>query len=241
MNTENTPSDHGYEYNENQQYESQQYDGQDNEHIQEEAVYAAPPVFGVKEEIYGESSYEDENYYEQPYQQQEEYHQPEETQYYYEQEQENTHYENHTYNEEYDEEDYKEEDSYYEKRRRKKNNEVVSTNQSINLTCTLAAFFGLFGLFLYFADQRSNAVRRISVQSSALFIGEVVVFILLWLIGAIFSVIPFIGILMKVIVWLAAIATIVIVVFLKYQMMLRAYRGEAYVLPVIGEHIRRFE
>ncbi len=224
MNDQNNNLMNNHQYDENQEYNYSE-----EKYNPEEPVYAAPPVFGVNDE---ENYAEEQSYYEQQPYQQEEYYQQN-----YEEEQSNPNYYYQEQEEEY------EEQGYHDKKtsRKKKKGEVVSTNQSINLTCTLAAFFGIFGLFLYFADERSNAVRRISVQSSALFIGEVGVTLLLWLLNAIFSVIPFIGVLMKIVFILAFVAMLICVIYLKYQMMLRAYRGEAYLLPFVGEGLRRFE
>ena len=46
--------------------------------------------------------------------------------------------------------------------------EVISTSQAVNLTSTIASLSALFALFFCFADQRSRAVRRFSVQSVGL-------------------------------------------------------------------------
>lgn len=119
--------------------------------------------------------------------------------------------------------------------------ELVSTSQAINLTCTFAAFSGLFALFLYIADQRSDAVRRISVQSIALTSVFVCVSVVLWIVGTLFRIIPFLGIVIAIIFWLLFAALLVATVFLKIQMMLHAYRGLSYQLPIIGGYVRRFE
>ena len=119
--------------------------------------------------------------------------------------------------------------------------ELVSTSQAINLTCTLAAFSGLFALFLYVADRRSDAVRRICVQSVALTGGFLCVSVVLWIVGTLFRIIPFLGIIIAVIFWILFAALLLATVFLKVQMMLNAYRGLSYQLPVIGGYVRRFE
>lgn len=225
-------------YQNPEQYENYyQQDGQQ----QDGAVYAAPPVFGVSEEINQQT-------YDTAYTQQDGYVNTqdgnvmyEDQQSYYYQPEEGILEEAYQPQPQREEEPFEEE--LYERKptKRKNRGEVVSTNQSINLTCTLAALMGPFALFLYFADQRSKAVRRMSVQSTALFFTEVAAFIVLWFLGAIFSVIPVLGVIIKVIIWLVAIGLIIITVFLKVQMMMRAYRGEAYELPLVGNHLRRFE
>ncbi len=119
--------------------------------------------------------------------------------------------------------------------------ELVSTSQAINLTCTLAAFSGLFAFFLYVADRRSDAVRRISVQSIALTGGFLSVSVVLLIVGTLFRIIPFLGIIISVIFWLLFAALLLATIYLKVQMALHAYRGHAYQLPVIGAYVRRFE
>ena len=100
--------------------------------------------------------------------------------------------------------------------------EVISTSQAVNLTSTIASLSALFALFFCFADQRSRAVRRFSVQSVGL--------------GAI-------HLLLGMVIWilLVLIVATVIVIVLRVRMALHAYRGEAHVLPVIGQALRRFE
>ena len=119
--------------------------------------------------------------------------------------------------------------------------ELVSTSQAINLTCTLAAISGLFSLFLYFADQRSNAVRRISIQSIALSGGYLIVAIILRLASLFFGIIPFLGAIMAFVFGLLFIALSIVVIALKIRMMFQAYRGYAYLLPIVGGALRRFE
>ena len=46
--------------------------------------------------------------------------------------------------------------------------EVIATNGTVKLTCTLAAFCSLLALFFAFADKRSRAIHHFSVQSLGL-------------------------------------------------------------------------
>ncbi len=119
--------------------------------------------------------------------------------------------------------------------------EIVSTSQAINLTCTLAAVSGLFALFLYIADKRSIAVRRISVQSIALAGGYLCAAVVLWIVGTLLGLIPILGLMIVIIFWLLFFVLTMASIFFKIQMMLHAYRGEAYQLPLIGGHVRKFE
>lgn len=118
---------------------------------------------------------------------------------------------------------------------------IISTNLTINLICTLGAMCGPFGLFLYFADKRSQAVRRYAVQSSALFFVYVIVAILCYVLGAVLGVIPILGGIFKAIFNLIWAAVTIVDIVARVKMMLHAYAGEAYVLPVIGEQARSFE
>jgi uncharacterized membrane protein len=119
--------------------------------------------------------------------------------------------------------------------------ELVSTSQAINLTCTLAALSGFFALFLYIADKRSEAVRRVCVQSIVLTGGFLGAALVLWIVGTILSIIPFLGVILMIVFWLLFCALAIVVIYLKVQMMLRAYQGYAYQLPIVGERLRKFE
>ncbi len=118
---------------------------------------------------------------------------------------------------------------------------VISTNATINLTSTIGAFSGLFGLFLYFADKKSRAVRRFAVQSAGLFCITAFVTIALALLAALFGFIPLIGLVLGGLIWVAVLALLSWSLYQRVQLMLHAYRGEAYVVPVIGRHFRQFE
>lgn len=119
--------------------------------------------------------------------------------------------------------------------------EVISTSQAVNLTCTLAAFSGIFSFFLYIADRRSEAVRRTAVQSVALTGIFLCASVVLLIVGSLFRLIPFLGMVIAVIFWLLFAVLLLITIFLKVQMMLYAYRGLAWQLPVVGAYVRRFE
>ena len=118
---------------------------------------------------------------------------------------------------------------------------ILSTNMTVNLTCTLASMLGVFGLFLCFADKRSHAVRRYAVQSTGLMALFLFASLLLWLLAAVLSWIPLLGWIFAAAVNAARVAAVCADIVLRVQMMLHAYRGEAYVLPVWGERLRAFE
>lgn len=118
---------------------------------------------------------------------------------------------------------------------------VISTNATINLICLLAASFGLYGLFLYFADQHSVAVRRTAVQSACLFIINCVGTALLWILYVLLRSIPVAGGALGGIVWVLWLVFIGFTCVLRWRLALYAYRGQAYILPGIGGIVRRFE
>lgn len=119
--------------------------------------------------------------------------------------------------------------------------EVISTSQAINLTCTLASMSLLFALFLCFADQRSRAVRRFSVQSVGLGVVHVALGMVIWILSLLLGWIPVLGAVLSLLLLVAFIAATVGVIVLRVRMMMSAYRGVAHVLPVFGESLRRFE
>ena len=119
--------------------------------------------------------------------------------------------------------------------------EVISTSQAVNLTSTIASLSALFALFFCFADQRSRAVRRFSVQSVGLGAIHLLLGMVIWILCEILGWIPLVGSVLRGLLLLVLIVATVIVIILRVRMALHAYRGEAHVLPVIGQELRRFE
>ncbi len=119
--------------------------------------------------------------------------------------------------------------------------EIISTSQAVNLTSTMASLSALFALFLCFADQRSRAIRRFSVQSVGLGALHLALGMVCWLLSAILGWVPFIGYWLYVLLIVAFVAASIGILALRVRMMLSAYRGHAHVLPVIGEALRTFE
>lgn len=108
--------------------------------------------------------------------------------------------------------------------------EVIATNGTVKLTCTLAAFCSLLALFFAFADKRSRAIHHFSVQS--LGFGRRVHILgaaALVFIGGLLGAIPFLGFLVTILCWLLYIALLVVCVGVRVRLMLAAMR--AYVLP----------
>ncbi|MDR2505649.1 MAG: hypothetical protein LBD16_06040 [Oscillospiraceae bacterium] len=118
---------------------------------------------------------------------------------------------------------------------------IISNNPVVNLTATAASASFLSGLFLCFADQRSRTIRRFAVQSAGLGLIFIVAEILVWIFGALFSVIPYVGGVLTGLAIAAGAIVLLITLYFRVRMMFAAYRGVAYVLPVVGEVLRRFE
>jgi len=129
----------------------------------------------------------------------------------------------------------------YEQQEQDASVEIISTSQAVNLTSTIASLSALAALFLCFADQRSRAVRRFSVQSVGLGAVHIALGMVCWILSAILGWIPLVGYLLYLLMLILFIAATVLIVVLRVGMMFHAYRGEAYVLPVIGLSLRRFE
>lgn len=118
---------------------------------------------------------------------------------------------------------------------------VISSNATINLTCFLAAVMGLIGLLLYFADRHSIAVRRTAVQSATLFVVNCFATAILWVLALAFGAVPLIGGVLSVIFWILWFAYMAFSLVLRWRLALYAYRGQGYVLPLVGKLVRKFE
>ena len=119
--------------------------------------------------------------------------------------------------------------------------EIISTSQAVNLTSTIASLSALFALFFCFADQRSRAVRRFSVQSVGLGAIHLLLGMVIWILCEVLGWIPLIGSVLRGLLLLVLTLATILVIVLRVRMALHAYRGEAHVLPVIVQALRRFE
>lgn len=115
--------------------------------------------------------------------------------------------------------------------------EIIATNRTVLLTCTLAAMMGVFAIFLCFAEKRSRAIRHFAGQSAALTAVHLVLALVLALIGGLLGAIPLLGFLMRLVCWLLYIAAFIVLAAVRIRMMFFAYQGIRFTLPVIGEHI----
>ena len=118
---------------------------------------------------------------------------------------------------------------------------LLATSQSIRLTCTLASFSGLFGLFLLFADRESRAVRHFAIQSVCLFGLWTMAAALLAVLMAVFSAVPVIGTVANFFLLLILCIACILSLVARVRMALFAYRGYSYTVPFVGNSFRRFE
>ena len=118
--------------------------------------------------------------------------------------------------------------------------ELIATNNTVKLTCTLAAMMSLFALFLCFAEKESRAIRTYSVQSVALAAAHLAAAAGLGVIGALLGGIPLLGFLIVLVCWIVYIAVLVAVCAVRVRMMLAAWRGYRFDLPLIGKAVERF-
>lgn len=119
--------------------------------------------------------------------------------------------------------------------------QVIATNSTVRLTCTLASMMGLFGLFLCFAEKKSNAIRHFARQSAGLMIAHLVCGLILFLIGTLLGAIPLMGFLIHLVCWLCYIAVFITMLCMKVRMMLFAWRGWRFTLPVIGKKLEKMD
>lgn len=119
--------------------------------------------------------------------------------------------------------------------------EIIATNRMVLLTCTLAAMMPLFALFLLFAEKKSRAIRHFSFQSAALSVCNVALALVLLLVNAIFGVIPYLGFLVNLILWIVYICAVLIMLVLRIRMMMFAWHGVRFALPFIGRWVERFK
>ncbi len=115
--------------------------------------------------------------------------------------------------------------------------EIIATNRTVLLTCTLAAMMGLFAVFLCFAEKRSRAIRHFAGQSAALTGAHVALALTLALIGGLLGAIPLLGFLLRLVCWLLYIAVFIVLTAVRIRMMFFAYQGIRFTLPFIGEKI----
>lgn len=117
--------------------------------------------------------------------------------------------------------------------------EIVATNRTVQLACTLAVMMPLFALFLIFAEKKSRAMRHFSLQSAGLTLCHVAIGIVLLVVNAVFGGIPFLGFLLNLVIWIVYIAAVIVMLILRIRMMFLAWRGVKFTLPLVGTMLER--
>src|SRR5699024_217553 len=102
---------------------------------------------------------------------------------------------------------------------------VIATSQAVNLTSTIASLSALAALFFCFADQRSRAIRRFSVQSVGLGVLHVAFALLVWILSTLLGWIPLVGQGLSILLVIVLCAVTLGVLVLRVRMMFSAYRG----------------
>lgn len=115
--------------------------------------------------------------------------------------------------------------------------EIIATNRTVLLTCTLATMISLFGLFLCFAEKRSRAIRHFAGQSAALLAVHAVLALILFALGSLLGSLPLIGILLRGLCLVVYLAALMVIIVLRIRMMFFAYQGIRFTLPVVGERV----
>ncbi len=118
--------------------------------------------------------------------------------------------------------------------------QLLATNRTVCLTCTLASMLSLFALFLVFAERRSRAIRHFSVQSVGLAAAHLGCGLILLALGALLRPIPILGYVTTLTFLLIYLAILIAALILRVKMMLYAWRGWRFELPVLGPRLRRY-
>ena len=117
--------------------------------------------------------------------------------------------------------------------------EIVATNRTIRLSCTLASAFGPFAMFLLFVEHESRAIRRFSVQSVGLTILHLLAAVLMGVLGTATAAAPVIGTALNVFCWIIYICAALTCLILRIRLMAAAWQGFAFRLPLIGSWMER--
>lgn len=118
--------------------------------------------------------------------------------------------------------------------------QVLATNRTICLICTLSAMLSLFALFLVFAERRSRAIRHFSVQSVGLAAAHLGSGLVLLALGALLRPIPILGYVTTLTFLLIYLAILIAALVLRVKMMLYAWRGWRFELPILGCRLQRY-
>ena len=118
--------------------------------------------------------------------------------------------------------------------------EIIATNRTVLLTCTLAAMISLFGLFLCFAEKRSRAIRHFAGQSAALLDIHALLALALFALGSLLGSLPLSGIVLRGLCLVVYLAALMVIIVLRIRMMFFAYQGVRFTLPAVGERVSQW-
>ena len=118
--------------------------------------------------------------------------------------------------------------------------QVLATNRTVMLCCTMAAMLSFLAAFLLYAERKSRAIRHNSVQSAALGLVHIIGGLCCLLLGSLLGNVPGLGTGVSLICLLCYSALLVTVTCLRLKLMLHAWRGLRYDLPLIGWALERF-
>ena len=116
----------------------------------------------------------------------------------------------------------------------------LATNRTVMLCCTMAAMCGPFALFLLVAEKHSRAIRHNSVQSAALSVLHLLGIALCLGLDALLGRVPVLGPWVDMICWFCYAAVLVSVITMRLKLMLRAWNGLRYDLPLLGWWLERY-
>jgi len=117
---------------------------------------------------------------------------------------------------------------------------LLANNTGVRLACTMAAMLSPFAAFLCWAERESRVIRIFAVQSVTLLMVHLLGGVLLGVISLIVGSIPYLGFLLTLLGWLIYIADAVAVLFLRVKLMVHAWHGRRFSLPLLERFIRKF-
>ncbi len=108
----------------------------------------------------------------------------------------------------------------------------LDPNLAALLSYLLVPFFPIGALIIFFMEKRNLFVRFHAMQSLILGGG----LIALWIIVRVLAFIPLVGVIVGCLYFLVVLASLVLYIFL----MVRAFQGKMFKLPVIGDYAERY-
>lgn len=115
--------------------------------------------------------------------------------------------------------------------------DVVATNTGVRLACAMAAMIGLFAIFLCWAEKESRVIRRFAVQSAAMTVLHAMVGLSALALGLLLGSVPYFGMMVTLMCWIAYIACLAALVFLRVRLMERAWQGRRFTFPAAVERL----